>query len=703
MVAQMHQDNLSRIKKNVEVSYKYFEDNYDSFNKFKKFVFVTSLTKEDEDILRDLKKPQLEFNVLEAYISRLRGEFSKSAPEIEVSSDKINPVGPEVVDLVENHIRYMEEDFRKDGSAYQIYTDQLSGGFSVIKIWTEYANAKTFDQQIKIGRVFDPTLCGFDPMSELAHKGDGQYCYELYPMRKDEFEVEFPNIDVSKIKFKRNIKSFSWSYSNMNDDVMLVCSYYEKKKRKIKIVKLSNNTVMTSDEYEEFKEKWEESGSIEQIPQIIKERSTSIDEIVRYQLIEDQVISHKVTNYKYLPLVFVDGNSVKYRDSQQSDMKQKTRPYFYHARDAQRLKNFAGQTLANELENMVQHKFMVPKEGIPKGYEDAYTDVQVPNIMIYNATHPDDPTQHLPPPSVIPRVPAPPEVTNTFQLSDQLTQTILGSYDAALGINDNQLSGIAVIEAATQSNAAAMPYIVSYIKALNQVASIILDLIPKYYVTSRSIPVLDKKGKKDFVIINQDGQNNIDYEENALNIKVEAGVNFSVQKSRALKQIAALMQASPMFAQFMNQKGLPILLDNMEIRGIDQLKKGAEEFIQEMQEQMQQQKQMQSQESQQNPIMIKLRQDQIKMQQDVQQNQVENKLKGAQIAVDKESVDNDRLKIMTQMKGEHDKNLVQVEKSQTEQSRMAVDMALKGIDMRHRHEKDTRDVVSKNIENNYQQ
>jgi len=34
-----------------------------------------------------------------------------------------------------------------------------------------------------------------------------------------------------------------------------------------------------------------------------------------------------------------------------------------------KLKNFAGQTLGNELENMIQHKFIVAKESLPQEEE----------------------------------------------------------------------------------------------------------------------------------------------------------------------------------------------------------------------------------------------------------------------------------------------------------------------------------------------
>ena len=48
------------------------------------------------------------------------------------------------------------------------------------------------------------------------------------------------------------------------------------------------------------------------------------------------------------------------------------------------------------------------------------------------------------------------------------------------------------------------------------------------------------------------------------------------------------MQASEQFGQFMNEKGLPVLtFDNIEIRGIDQIKQMAEGWLKEVAEQKQ--------------------------------------------------------------------------------------------------------------------
>jgi hypothetical protein len=704
-VAKRYQDSLERIKENVQEAYEYFKPNFVRWQEFQKFTFFTSLTDDDISVLKALGKPQIEFNILNAFVSRLRGEFSKQEPSIEVSNSYNAPVDVSTVNAVEGIIRKMECDSREDGTAYRIYTDQLAGGFSWFKVWTEYENPSSMQQVIKFGRVFDPTLCFVDPMAQKVHKSDARYWGEIFPKTEEEFKDEYPNVSIDDISFTREIGGFNWAYRNEKRKILLICDYYEKKKKKVKIVLLANNQSMTSDQYDEMIDHWEKLGVVQQPPAIIKTRMSTIDVICRYRLIENQVLEYVETDFTQPNYIFVDGDSVLLREAIQGALQQQTRPYVFHAKGIQRLKNVAGQTVANNIENQIQHKFKVPKEGIPVEYADAYKNIQSANTLVYNAFKDDDPNVPLPPPQEIAVVPSPPENINIFSASDQTTQSILGSYDASLGINNNQLSGIAIVEGATQSNAAAMPYVVNYMQALNQVAQVILDLIPKYYTLPRTLPVVNKEGKKDYIRVNQPGGVNLKYEDNALNVKVEAGINFAIQKSRALQQIIGLMQASQLFSQFMNQDGLDMLLDNLDIKGIDQLKERAEGFMQkmkmqeQMQQQMQQQQMQQAQQAQQNnPLMMRAQNERMKIAQSAQQMQVQSQLKAAEIAVDQQNAENDRLKTLAEMQDSKRSALVEMDKHQTEKTKAAVDMAIKAADMSHRHAADVHRIGHERLE-----
>jgi hypothetical protein len=603
-IAKEHTERLEDLKSSVEESYEYFRKNNERYNEFTKFVFYESMNEIDKQVLDDLGKPTIEFNILESFISRLRGEFSKQQPSLTVRAADgvpVNMLTPEftkLIEVIEAHLRAIFFDAANDKLEYNVYSDLLAGGFSVMEVYTDYVNEKSFEQNIYVDRVFDPTLTGFDPMARESHKGDGRYCFQIYPRTRDQFEAEYGKEAAERMKYSKEVSGFGWSYRGEKDEIILVCDYYEKQYKKTKIYRLTNGVTVTKKEYDNALEVWNQEGRLEQFPEILDERTTDIEEIVRYRFCENELLDFTRTNYKHLPLVFVDGNSVMISNGQLQQ--QVTRPYVYHAKGIQRLKNFAGQTLANELENLVQHKFIVPIESIPEDYLEAYQNVQKADTLVYNHfLDKNSPEITLPPPREIQRTPIPPEVTNTFRLSDEMTQTILGSYDSALGINSNQISGRAIQAGAMQSNAAAMPYIVGYIKGLNRVAQIIVDLIPKFYRTPRSLPVLKQNGARSYEIINKMGSLYMNYDPNSLQVKVETGVNFSMQKEVALRTVTEMMQASPVFGEFINTKGLSFLLDNIEIRGIEQLKMKAEEFERENDQKIQQQQMMQMQQLQQ--------------------------------------------------------------------------------------------------------
>jgi len=690
-VAGKYRDQLKRIKRNIETSHSWFRKNNDRFHEFFKFVFETAISAPDEQALKTMGKPVIEFNITNAPVSRLSGEFSKQMPSITVMAENGMPVEPDVIRVVEGHIRHIIDDANKHNAQYNIYKDQLGGGFSDWKVFTEYAHEMTFDQVIKARRVYEPTLVGYDQNAREASKCDSEFCYEFFPMPKEKFRTDYPRIDIESLSFNQENDYLSWSYCADNQDIILVCDYYEKKRKRIKIVEVAGQGTMTKDKYEEMVSQWEMEQKIEAIPVATKERWTTRQIICRYRLVGTDVIDYTETDYKYLPLVFVDGDSVIIKNDSSAAYKQFTKPYAYHAKGIQRLVNFSGQVIGNDFENMVMHKFKVAKESIPQEeeYQEAYKNVQQADTLVYNAFMDGDPDKPVPAPQEVARIPLPPEVLQTFNTSMQMLQNILGSYDAALGINDNQLSGTAIVEAATQSNAAAMPYVVSHMMALSHVATIILDLIPKYYRTPRTIPVLDRDGVRSYQKINQQNAPSFNYDENALSVKVEAGPNFAIQKARALNQIMLLMQASPLFAQFMNEVGLSYILDNMEFRGSDVLAEKSKEWMQQLQKKMAEQAQ------QPNPDQIKMQIEQGKLQQKAQESQVQAQLKMQELALQKEKVDTDRLKLEMDAGMSQNKLMVDIVKAKVEEDRAQADVDIKHMDIAHKHTKDMMDIAMK--------
>lgn len=687
--ARIHQEQLTRIKTNIRRAHDYFKPNYDRYNEFRRFVFESSLKEEEITLLQTLSKPQLEFNVLEAYISRLLGEFSKQEPDIAVNADDENVADPVTIKVVEQHLRHTLLDSNNQHTKYEVYKDLLSGGFSALKVRTDYPHAMSPHQVIMIERVYDPTLCGFDQLAHLSHKGDGRFCFELFPRAEDDFIDEYPDIPIENLTFRRDFAGFNWSYLNDATKIIIIADYYEKKNKKVSVVTYQDENgqlkVVTKKEYDKMLSEW---GELRMPPSTIgKPRSAEKTTVVRYRLIENMVIEYAETDFAHLPIVFVDGSSILVKTPKNGNVRQMTRPYVYHAKGAQRLKNYAGIALANEIENIVQHKFIIKKEALPKEQEwlAAIKDIQKPSNIVVNAFYEKNPQQPIPDPiREIQKVPAPPETMQAFGTTDSVIQNILGSYDAALGINNNQLSGIAIVEAATQSNSAAMPYIVGYLQGYQRAAEIYVDLLPKYYTTPRTLPIMDEEGHKSYVKINQEQGVNMFYDANSLNVIVKAGASFQVQKSRTIMMVKEMMGMSPLFAQFVAEKGLNFILDNMEGKGIEQLKQMVDGWLQELQQQKQMKMAEQQQAMQNNPEMIKMQLGKEKMAADMQKSQ-------QQFQVDIAKLQSEHEKTIANLTRDREKNAVQMEKAKTERIVHHANLHLKTHDQLHRHSMEKRD------------
>src|SRR5712675_438858 len=219
-LAKVHTDRLPDLKKYVEEAQQANSENVDRFEKFVKFVFKTSLSDEEAATLSDNGYPTLEFNILESFVSRKRGEFAKQQPSLTVRAadgiplPMLNKEFVETLKIVEAHLRAIFFDGANDMLDYNVYSDLLAGGFSVLRVFTEYVNEMSFEQNICVERVFDPTLTVFDPLARKSHKGDGRFCAELYPMTRKQFEDEFGEDVAKEMTYtkKRHVKRLFISY-----------------------------------------------------------------------------------------------------------------------------------------------------------------------------------------------------------------------------------------------------------------------------------------------------------------------------------------------------------------------------------------------------------------------------------------------------------------------------------------------------------
>ncbi len=265
-------------------------------------------------------------------------------------------------------------------------------------------------------------------------------------------------------------------------------------------------------------------------------------------------------------------------------------------------------------------------------------------------------------------------------MADNTMQVILGSYDAAQGNNEGDLSGIAIMQGAMHSNAAAMPYTMGFIEGWGRCGEIYLNLLPKYFVTPRTIPVILPNGKRDFYEINKGDNVKFDYDVSALELTIEPGVNFAVQKQIALKTIEHLMSVSESFKAFMDENGLEVLLDNIDIRGIEKLRASSDEWMKQQKE-----KAAQAAEAQKNAITPeKLMEEQVNVEKMKVQVQAETSERKAQVemakvastsAVQNKEADIKFLEVMSEIQGADLDRALEQEHLDSQNARAAIELA----------------------------
>lgn len=615
MVAKIYAEKLDDIKENIEEAFDYFGRNYDRYQEFMKFVFVSTLTDEDAAKLQLVGKPPITCNILEGFVMQQIAEANENEPSPMVrNAEGVSPMQEtqeETRKILQQHLKAVINNPNNDQLADKLKKDMYGGGFTAVKLWIDYANEGSMQKVIRYDRVFNPCFTFFDPMARASHKGDGEFVGECVPMTEHQFKNEFPGVDISDVKFSAssNVKSFTWAYKNEKRKILLVAYYYTKKSKKQKILELSNGQVMTPAEYEELLLNWSLQGYIEQAPEIVNSRMSTVTKICRYTLCQTKMLAYEETEFSIFPIIFGDGNSVEVQESWAGAYQQFTKPYCLHAKGIQKLADFTLQTMGAEIENMVMTKFMAAIEAMPddSDYLDAYRNPQSPSVMLYKSHMDGNPNAPLPAPTPIPRTQTPAVVMDTFHSTDAKTQMALGSFQMQEGLQSD-LSGKAMLQSQVMARKNAVAYEMGYLRMYERVCECIIDLIPKVMKLPRSIPIITDEGEHKYVTTDGIEAPFMNYDPKTLAITVTAGPSVAAQRQLALQQLTELCKILPSFAKFLDEKGGSVLLDNVDIDGVENLKSMYKEWMQQQEGSQQQQSQMQQKMQQQE---IQMRETQI--------------------------------------------------------------------------------------------
>lgn len=611
-------EELERVKGLAQSNYDYFKHNVKNYHAMREFLFLGTVSSEDEGMMNSLGITAIEVNSLIPIYNNVLGRAINMEPslgvkplnsfDLDVDSDQISPqqVAQAIqTKVIDGHLqRRLLEGNYKDIPIRSL-ADSLSGGYSCWKIYTDYKDEMTFEQDIFWEKCDDPTMIFFSPDAREPSKCDAKCVVKLVPMTvkdvKDKYGVDLKDKDYEKPIQTDGMDNLTWFYEGKSKDekIIMVADFYEKKKKKVKVMKVRDpeNTdpnsflALTQEEYDEMERRWKELNSIGLFPtpvegaSVMRERTT----IYHSQFIGDQFLSNPVkTEKKLLPYVFVEGSSEYIKG------KQYTRAYMQYAVGAQRAKNFLFSDLVNQAENSSRFKIVMPERGVPSttSYRDALEDpAKNWGVYFYRDIDPDNQTSPVIPPPIIVQPQGINPQTMAFLIDiDRNINTITGTHSAQMGVDNKQLSGRAFNASVDSSIQTDKPQWNGLMAALQQVGRIWLSLMPEVYKELRTIDTINEDGNPESIKINQslpngekDPYSTMDFDHKDFEVTVGASLNMETEKRESFAKMMELIARVPAAQNFFSAN-LGKLIDSTGIRGADALALDFDKFKKETKE-----------------------------------------------------------------------------------------------------------------------
>lgn len=537
---------LSQAHEQITLWTAYFNENEKRGKDDMSFVLRDQWSNIEANEFTRLFKVKMQFNKLLDPVNKIVGEQRNNKPDLMVRS-LTGHATQEAVDLRADLVRTIAYRNQNDLVYQQAFKSALLLGWGAFQVDVDYEHPTSFNKVIDYHLIPDPTKCTWDPSAIKPHKGDGNFCSRQYLFTKKEFAAAYPYITnpVSYVD-PRTFLDYQWQ----TKDTIIICDYFVKEWFTSKILLLSDGRSVTEDEWEEIKKteiklKKElakdtvvvKDAILDTIPEVTAERYTEDYKIMRYRLIKDQIIEFSEWPSKYLPIIFVDGNS------HFVEGRQYTKSFVHEAKDAQKFVNFVGSEIATEIKNRRREQWIGTPDNII-GFEQEWRHPEVQVAML--KAKPDPVTGQLP--QKLPPWNMSPELLQEFQRGSQDIREILG-FSESQALQGRDISGKARRERKMEGSMATYVFMDNLNQAIEQGGRVCLDLLPYIFDRDdRHMVITKKDGRTDSILINKanpDGSKTNMIEGGDYDIEIDTGPSFAVQKEMALEFFQQTIAANP--------------------------------------------------------------------------------------------------------------------------------------------------------------
>jgi hypothetical protein len=382
-------------------------------------------------------------------------------------------------------------------------------------VLTDYISPDSFQQNIRIERITNPYAVYFDPGAKQDDKQDGQYMFLIQDLTKEDYKAQYGNDPVD---FEVDgTELASW----ISGENVRIAEYFYREKTGTKTIYLLDDGSIVDDLPEGVTAK--------------RERKVVIEEI-RWCKVDGKRILEgpkKVAGTMF-PLIVCWGKQLCV------DGKIEVRGIARHSKDAQRLYNYYRTIDAEVVALQPTQPYLMPDICLGP-YEERWNEAANENYF-YLPYKVDLAQPHLKPQREQPPA-ASGGTIEQVRLADQEMRDTVGIQKAALGMESNETSGIAITKRKMETDTGQYAFVDNIADAVRTTGKIIVRMIPEVYDVEQQLRILGKDMKEKVVRVNQLG--GIDLTTGIYDVDVDTGPSYSTQREEFIEKMGAILPSIP--------------------------------------------------------------------------------------------------------------------------------------------------------------
>ena len=566
MATKKDPERCSKIRDRVDKWEKYWTINRSLYYEWIDFVMGDQWREDESKLFERYNKIPLMFNKLGVLMNHLLGDQIQNTPNLQIVPDEDVPVSTAETRAALIRNISLNSDAK---TVYQnAYWQAIVAGYGAYIIGTRYIHEESFDQEIYIKSIEDPNRCYWDLSAKHLCKIDGMYAGFRTRVSRKWFRDKFGRDIESQIGTTSITEDSTMAFAD--DDSITLVDDFERNAEKMTIYKLSDNTVVNSEEFKKL-EKTKIDGKKyilknDQPVTVLDKRETVKYKIKHTQIAGDFVLEETDFPSQQLPVLYVDQKSYFTKQGQQI-----TRSFFKDVKDAQKYLNYLATQSAYIMKISRYDQFLMPRKcAASPDAQQQWRDPSVVNgALYYDETPSGNKPEQL----------RPPELSQSLTMQYERTlidiQSGTGLYNTQLGEMGNEVSGSAIDKRNQRGSKNTQIPRTSLDIAIATGGEIINEMIPFVYDTERNLILAMPDSDSKPVSINRPSdeyglQIENDMTKGRFKIRLKPGPSYEGQKDEALQSLQLVLQADrggqvfPMIAD-LYAENLP-LDNNLELR-----------------------------------------------------------------------------------------------------------------------------------------